>query len=233
MACDLRSMQGVADPELVRTRGLEPAERLRRLPVRTGQQLQPLQVPMDGAVGRAPPEVLLQDPHHLRGRPRRVLPLQGRGQVQDLLRRARGDLAGRRQQRFQAALAPELEPAVHRPACDLDRLPERIRVHFSGDRPDHRPALPRRQGSVSRLTDQLVTEQSDLVGPLGPPSLLLIDQRHPKPSRDGCGHASRQDGTRPTAFVRVSSVLIVFVVRPAAGPAPAAARGWQPTPTTR
>ncbi|WP_228121190.1 hypothetical protein [Streptomyces fagopyri] len=48
----------------------------------------------------------------------------------------------------------------------------------AADRADHRPALPRAQGSVSRLTDQLVTEQGDLVGPLGPPSLLLIDQRH-------------------------------------------------------
>ncbi len=49
VTCDLRPVERIAAPEFVRTRGGEPAERLRRLPVGAGQQLQPLKVPADGA----------------------------------------------------------------------------------------------------------------------------------------------------------------------------------------
>ena len=51
-AADGRAVQRVAGPALVRRVGLEPAERLRRLPVRAGGQLQAHEVALQGPLVR-------------------------------------------------------------------------------------------------------------------------------------------------------------------------------------
>ncbi|HMI25463.1 MAG TPA: hypothetical protein VK594_13325, partial [Streptosporangiaceae bacterium] len=48
-AGDMRAVQRVAGPQLVRPGRLEPAEHGRRAPVRAGGQLQPLEVPLQRA----------------------------------------------------------------------------------------------------------------------------------------------------------------------------------------
>ena len=58
---------------------------------------------VDGAIGRTPPKVLLQDAYNLRGRAGRVLPLECRRQIQHFLRRAWRDLPCWRQQGVEAS----------------------------------------------------------------------------------------------------------------------------------
>ena len=103
---DLRAVQSVPDPELVGTVGLEATEDRWGLPVRAVQQIQPAEMPVDGAIRRSPAQMLGQDAYHLRGRARWVLPLQRSRQVQDLFRGPGGDLPGRWQQGVEAAHAP-------------------------------------------------------------------------------------------------------------------------------
>src|SRR2546422_243484 len=172
-ARDLRAVERVAGPGVVRRRRLEPAEYRRGPPARAGGQLQPVEVPQQRPHRRRPAARLPQDPLHLRRGPLRVLPLQPRGQLQHLRVGPRGDLPGRRRQRREPPGPPGPDPPVGRGPRHRDRLAERPRVLSPRDLADHPAALPHAQPRIGGLPDQLVPEQGHLLGPLRPLAVLL------------------------------------------------------------
>jgi hypothetical protein len=186
------TVQGVTDPQLVAPIGLEPAEHRRRgravTAVVTAEavlQGQTLEVALQGSFRGRPPGLGAQDPGDLGGGAGRVLPFQRRRHLQHLGRGARSDSGRARHQRLEPATAPVPGPAVDGVARDPHRRPERAGVLALGQRP-HQPApRPGRERRVDHLLDQLVTEQPDPPGPLGPPPGVVVDLGHLLPPAHG------------------------------------------------
>jgi hypothetical protein len=170
---DMRAVQRIAGPQLVRPGRLEPAEGLRRAPVRAGGQLQPLEMPLQRAHRRRPAAAGPQDPHHLRGGAGGLLPFQPGGQLQHGRVGARGDLPGRRDQRGEPAGPPGPDPAVDRLPRHGHRVAERPRMRLGGQLADQPAPLPGGQRRVGGLPDQLVPEQRHLLGAGGPLAVLF------------------------------------------------------------
>ena len=97
--------------------------------------------------------------------PLRVLPLQRRGQLEDLSRGSRGDLTGWRRQRVEPARPPGPDPPVQAGPRHPDRLPERPGMLAAGQLADQPAPLAGRQGRVGCLADQRITEQGHRAGP--------------------------------------------------------------------
>ena len=116
----------------------------------------------------AQPEVGAQDPHHLGGGAVRVLPLERRGQLQDLGRGPRGHLPLRRHQRGEPAPAPRPDPPVQTLPRHLNLVPERAFMDSVGHRPDQPAPRTRRQRRVGSVTDQLVAPVRHLLRTLAP-----------------------------------------------------------------
>src|SRR5258705_158247 len=92
-AGDLRAMQRVTGPDLVRTGGLEPADHLRRRRHR-GLQLEAFEVALQRALRRRPATLRPKDPGYLCRCATQVLLLDRRSEVENLGRVRGGTLAG-------------------------------------------------------------------------------------------------------------------------------------------
>ena len=172
-AGDLRPVQRVAGPQLVRPGGLEPAEGLRRPAVRAGGQLEPLEMPLQRARRRRPAAGGPQDPGHLRGSPGGFLPFQPGGQLQHLRVGPQRDLPHRRGQRREPPSLPGPDPPVHRGPRHHHLIAERPRMRPGGQLPDQPAPLPGGQRRISGLADQLIPEQGHLLGAGRPLTVLL------------------------------------------------------------
>ena len=168
-----RAVQRVAGPQLVRPGRLEPAEDRRRPPVRAGVELQPLEVPLQGARRRRPLACHPQDPGHLRGGAAGVLAFQPGGQLQYGRVGAGRDLPGRRGQRREPPGLPGPDPPVERGPRYHHVIAERPRVRAGGQLPDQPSPLPGRQRRIGGLADQLIPEQGHLLGAGRPLAVLL------------------------------------------------------------
>src|SRR5712691_1461507 len=163
---DHGAVERIAGPPVVRRGGLEPAERPWWQPVRAGVQLQPGEVPLQGALARGGPGRGQQDRADLCRSAGRDLPLQRGRQLQHRRGGAWFGAAGRGQQRVEPASTPQQDPTVQRDPRDTDPPSERAGVLTLGEVPDQPTALPARQGRIGSLTDQGVTEQPNLPGPV-------------------------------------------------------------------
>ena len=172
-AGDPGPVQRVAGPQLVRPGRLEPAEGLRRAPVRAGGQLQPPEMPLQRPHRRRPAARCPQDPHHLRGGAGGFLPFQPGGQLQHGRVGARRGLPGRRGQRGEPAGAPRPDPAVDGGPRHPHFPAGRALVRAGGQLADQPAPLPDRQRRVGGLADQLVPEQGHLLGAGRPLAVLL------------------------------------------------------------
>jgi len=165
-AADHGAVHQVRGPDLVHRAGLEPAERLRRLPVRAGVQLAGGEPPLDRPLRRGlrPAEPGGQDPADLRRRALRVLHLQADREIDDLRVGARRALPRAGRERLEPAVAARDDPPVQRPPRHRDQLPAVRPLVLAGRQvPHHRPALPRRQGRIHRRLDQRPPPQRDLL----------------------------------------------------------------------
>jgi hypothetical protein len=81
-AADLRAVQGVPGPAVIRVLGFEPPEHRRGVPGGRTDQLAPVKVAQQCRFRRRPARAGPQDPLHLRGGAGRVLPFQRCGQLQ-------------------------------------------------------------------------------------------------------------------------------------------------------
>ena len=176
-AGDLRAVQGVADPPLVRCVGLEPAEH-HRLPGGRAHQLEAVEVPQQGGFRRRPPGRRPQDPHHLGGGPAGVLPLQRRGQLEHLRVDPGAGLPDRRGQRVEPAGPVTPDPPIQGVPRIPDLTTERAVMAAAGDAADELAALLRRQPRLQRRADQLIPEQRDLLRPLPAFHRVLIERVH-------------------------------------------------------
>ena len=79
---DHRAVQRITGPPVVRGAGLEPAERPRRQPVRTGVELEADEMALQGPLRRGRAGVREQDRADLRRRASRYLPLERSRQLQ-------------------------------------------------------------------------------------------------------------------------------------------------------
>jgi hypothetical protein len=171
-ARDVRAVQCVPGPQLVRPGGLKPAERGGSAAVRAGGQLEPLEVALQRAHRRGPAAVRPQDPLHLRGSAAWLLPFQRGGQLQGLRAGARHHLPRWRDQGIEPASPPAADPPVDRCPRHGHRVAERARVRPGRQLTDQPAALAGGQGRVSCLADQLVAEQRHLLSPIGPAAFL-------------------------------------------------------------
>jgi len=113
-AVDERAVQAVGDPPDVGCVRLEPAEHPRRSAVATPAQLQAHEVALQGPRRGRPSLAGLDDAGDVRGRTRRTLTFEPRGQIQRLGHGPRVHLAHRRDQRVEPADAPGPNPTVQR-----------------------------------------------------------------------------------------------------------------------
>ena len=148
-----RAVQRVAGPPHIRRVGLEPAERPRRLPIRSGGELEPHEVPLQGPFVWRPPGVRAQDRRYLRRRPPGHFLLQRGGEVEHVGRGARGDPARVGHQGVEPAAAPVPDPPVDAGPRDPHRVAERADMLAFGQRPDPSAALLRGQLPVGGLAD--------------------------------------------------------------------------------
>ena len=165
LALDDRAVQTVGDPQLVRLAGLEPAERLRRRPVRASTQLQAGEVALQGAGRGRPPLLGLDDPHDVGGGPGRAFPLQAYRQLQHRALGTRRDSPLGRDQRVEPAGPPRPDPAIQAGPRHRHRRPERAEVHPPGQLADQGAPLGRRQARIGQRPDQGIPVQGDIPCP--------------------------------------------------------------------
>lgn len=162
-APDPRSVQPVADPDLVRAGRFEPPGRRGR---GAGGDVQGAEVAQQRRFGRGVTEGFGHDPPDLGRGAVRALPLQRLRQRQGLGRRHR---TGGPLTRFEP-VEPVPVPGADPPVQGLPRVahgpPVRAGVLGGGQGADHRPALAAGQGLVRGAADQLVTKQGGLFRPV-------------------------------------------------------------------
>jgi hypothetical protein len=168
------AVQRVAGPPLIRGVGFEPAERLRWLPVRSGVQLQPHEVPLQGPLVRRPPRVRPQNGRHLRRGPAGNLTFQRGGQVENLGRGPRRDPPLIGHQRIEPGPTPVPDPPIDRGPRDADWITERAGMLPGRQIADQRAPLLRGQLPVRGLADHRIPEQPDRPSPFGPDLIFPV-----------------------------------------------------------
>jgi len=215
------AVQRVADPPLVGGVGLEPAVH-HCLAGGWADQLAAVEQPQQRRLRGRVAGGGAQDPGHLGGGPRRVLPLQRDRQLQHAGVDPGAGLADRGHQRVEPAGPIAADPPVQAVA-GVGVLPaERAGVGAGGDGPHDPPPRLGRQLRVQRRTDHLVAEQRHLLGPLSTLDVVLF----------GCAHrcnTSIREGTSPAGTGRSATFARIpgpasahqgqLVLHPAAGPA--------------
>ena len=183
-------------------------------------------MPQQRRLRRRPPRRGPQDPGHLRGGARRVLPLQRRRQLQ---RRGIGARTGRPRrghQLVEPAGAVAADPAVQGVARIAHRRPERVGVLTGGDLADQPATRLRRQPGIQRRADQLIAEQPDRVTSLASLLFLGTDDTHSclgDAAQTRCRAVIPATMTDPRRERQGQLVLGDPAPAPAAIPAPAAA----------
>ena len=179
-ARDHGAVEGITGPPVVRGGGLEPPERPRRRPIRSGVELEPGEVPLQRpgrrhrTIGSG---VDGQDRRDLRGRARGDFPLQRSRQLQHRRRCGRVAVAGLRQQRIEPAAAPGQDPPIKGDPRDHQAFTERPGVLPGRELPDQPAALARRHRCVGGLPDQGVAEQPNLPDPVSTTVLVVLMSR--------------------------------------------------------
>ena len=161
-ATEPRSVQRIANPELVGPVGLEPAEHHRHSVAGRPNEIESVEASAAAAsIPTVPTRRGAQDPLDLRDRASRVLPFQGRGYVQHADIDSAVGLSHRRHQFLEPPRAPPADPAIKGvaglgdPGCRMDRY--RCGTRFlarSSSRFRHQLL---RRGRA----DQLIPEQRD------------------------------------------------------------------------
>ena len=176
-ATDPRAVQRIPGPAVVGVFGFEPPEHRRGVPGGRADQLQAMKEPQQRRFRRRPPRAGPQNALHLRGGPRRVLPLERGRQLQRRgigTRRAR---PRRGNQLGEPAGPVAADPPIQGVARIPHRSPERIDVLTGGDLADQPATGLRRQPGIQCRADQLIPEQPDRVASFTP-FLILSGQRN-------------------------------------------------------